>query len=89
MENAGLDVSLCLEKVIKAQLHEGIDVLDGQLKDLVKEGIIDPVKVTRSALQNAASVAEMILTTHALITDAPEKTAPTPTGGMPGGMGEY
>ena len=66
----------------------GIDALDGQVKDLIKAGIIDPVKVTRSALQNAASVAAMIMTTHVLITDKPEPTPPVPP--MPsGGMPEY
>ena len=59
------------------------------MKDLVKAGVIDPVKVTRSALQNAASVAIMVMTTNVLITDAPEKEKPQmPGGGMPG-MGEY
>jgi chaperonin GroEL len=64
--------------------------LDGELKDLVKAGVIDPVKVTRTALQNAASVAIMVMTTNVLITDKPEaeKTPAMPAGGMPG-MGDY
>jgi chaperonin GroEL len=65
-----------------------VDVADGKVKDLIKAGIIDPVKVTRSALQNASSVAIMVMTTNVLISDAPEKTQLTPAGGMPG-MGEY
>ena len=67
----------------------GIDALDGQVKDLIKAGIIDPVKVTRSALQNAASVAVMVMTTEVLITDAPEKSAPAMPQMPGGGMGEY
>lgn len=67
-----------LSKVMDSSGNMGIDVLDGQVKDLVKAGIIDPVKVTRSALQNAASVAVMVMTTNCLITDAPEKTPPPP-----------
>jgi len=55
---------------------------------LVKAGIIDPTKVTRTALQNAASIAGMLLTTEAVVTDIPKKDEPTmPGGGMPGGMG--
>ena len=51
----------------------GIDVIDGEIKDMIKVGIIDPVKVTRSALENAISIATMILTTDTLITDLPEE----------------
>lgn len=87
IRNAGMDEGVSLAKVKQSNGNLGIDVIDGVVKDLVKAGIIDPVKVTRSALQNAASVAMMILTTHTLITDAPEKekgpVMPT------GGMGEY
>ena len=85
VKNAGMDDGIALSKVLSSNGSMGIDVLDGNLKDLIKAGIIDPVKVTRSALQNAASVAIMICTTHVLITDAPEKEkAPAmPSGGMP------
>jgi chaperonin GroEL len=67
----------------------GFDATDGQMKDMVKAGIIDPTKVTRSALQNAASIASLLLTTEAIVADLPDKNehnhgAP---GGMPGGMG--
>ncbi len=86
--NAGLDAGVAKTQVLGANGNLGIDVNDGVLKDLVKAGIIDPVKVARSALQNASSVAIMVLTTNALITDVPEKTPPTPAG-VPGGMGEY
>lgn len=85
VKNAGMDEGVALSKVMATSGNMGIDALDGQVKDLVKAGIIDPVKVTRSALQNAASVAIMIMTTHVLITDLPEKEkAPQmPAGGMP------
>lgn len=85
--NAGMDAGVSLAKVLEVGETEGIDVMDGTVKDLVKAGVIDPVKVTRSALQNAASVAIMVMTTNVLITDAPEEkkvpAIPTP------GMGEY
>ena len=90
VENAGFDAGALLAEVIKLTGSMGIDVLDGKVKDLIKAGITDPVKVTRSALQNAASVAIMIMTTNVLITDAPEKTPlmpPMPGGGP--GMGDY
>lgn len=89
MENAGLNTGMMLLEVLKAGEVFGVDVSDGAVKDLVKAGVIDPVKVTRSALQNSASVAIMVMTTDALITDAPKDEKPMmPTGGMPG-MGEY
>ena len=87
VQNAGMDEGVALAKVLDLKGDFGIDVVDGKIKDLVKSGIIDPVKVTRSALQNAASVAVMVMTTEVLITDAPEKTPPTPQ--MPEGMGGY
>src|SRR5205085_8456465 len=85
IKNAGMDDGIALSKVVESAGNMGIDVIDGVVKDLVKTGIIDPVKVTRSALQNAASVAIMVMTTEVLITDAPEKEkAPQmPSGGMP------
>ncbi len=61
----------------------GYDVLAGEYKDMVKVGIIDPAKVTRSALENAASISAMILTTEALIADLPKKEAPAPAPQMP------
>ena len=63
--------------------HYGYDVLTDRYQDMVATGIIDPAKVTRSALQNAASIASMILTTDALITDIPEKEKPVALAGMP------
>ncbi|MBI2011434.1 chaperonin GroEL [Candidatus Daviesbacteria bacterium] len=90
IQNAGLDEGVALAKVLEASGNLGIDVNDGKLKDLVKAGIIDPVKVTRTALQNASSVAIMVMSTNVLITDQPEPPPPAggPPGGMPG-MGEY
>lgn len=90
VQNAGLDEGVTLAAVRAASGTMGIDVDDGKLKDLVAAGVIDPVKVTRSALQNAASVAVMVMTTNVLITDAPEKekASAMPGGGMPG-MGDY
>ncbi len=87
VQNAGMDDGVALAKVLEAKGDEGINVATGELADLVKAGIIDPVKVTRSALQNAISVAVMVMTTQVLITDKPESTPPTPP--MPHGMPEY
>ncbi len=87
LQNGGMDEGVALVKVLESKGNMGIDLMDGQLKDLVKAGVIDPVKVTRSALQNAASVAIMVMTTNVLITDAPEKEKGSPAmpgGGMPG-----
>jgi chaperonin GroEL len=82
-ENAGKDGSVIVENVRQMQkktknLHFGYDVLREEYLDLVKAGVIDPAKVTRGALENAASIAAMILTTEALITDVPEKEKPAP-----------
>ena len=66
---------------------EGLDAATGEYKDLLKAGIIDPAKVTRSALQNAASIAALFLTTEAVIADKPEKAA-APAGDPTGGMGD-
>lgn len=87
-ENAGLDSGWVVKEVEKATGNMGLNALSGKFEDLVAAGVIDPVKVTRLALQNAASTAMMILTTEALITDLPEKEKSMPQ--MPGGgMGEY
>jgi len=88
MENAGLNAGMMLRDVIDAKNNFGVDANDGKVKDLVLAGIIDPVKVTRTALQNAASVAVMAMTIECAITDAPEKSPPTPQM-PPGGMGDY
>ncbi|MBP7227597.1 MAG: chaperonin GroEL [Longilinea sp.] len=87
-ENAGKDGSVVVENVRQAQkakknAHIGYDVLSDEYMDMVKGGVIDPAKVTRGALENAASIAAMILTTEALITDVPEKNPPAATPPMP------
>src|SRR5436189_48535 len=86
-DNAGAEGALIVEEVKKRKGNEGYDVAKGEYVDLVKAGIVDPTKVTRSALQNAASIAGLLLTTEALVTEVPEKEkAPAmPPGGM-GGM---
>jgi chaperonin GroEL len=86
-DNAGAEGALVVEEVKKRKGNEGYDVAIGEYTDLVKAGIVDPTKVTRSALQNAASIGGLLLTTEALVTEIPEKekTPPMPPGGM-GGM---
>jgi chaperonin GroEL len=85
--NAGLEGSVVVEKVRTMTPGEGLNALTGDYEDLVKGGIIDPAKVTRSALQNAASIAGLLLTTEALIADKPEPEAPAAGGGHDHGMG--
>ncbi len=85
--NAGVEGSVIVEAVKKSKANEGYNVATGQYEDLVKAGVVDPKKVTRSALQNAASIAGLLLTTECLITDLPEKEKPAPAGGGHGGMG--
>lgn len=83
-ENAGYDGSITIEKA--RTTLKGFNARNGEWVDMVKEGIIDPAKVTRSAIQNAASIASLLLTTEVLVTDIPKEEPPAP-GGMPGGMG--
>jgi len=85
--NAGVEGSLIVQEVKKRKGNEGYNVATGEYEDLVKAGVVDPKKVTRSALQNAASIAGLLLTTECLITDAPEKDKPAPMGGGHGGGG--
>ena len=85
--NAGVEGSLIVQEVKKRKGNEGYNVATGQYEDLVKAGVVDPKKVTRSALQNAASIAGLLLTTECLITELPEKDKPAPPAGHgPGGM---
>ena len=88
-ENAGEDGAVIAGKVLeKDEYAYGFDAQSGQFKDLVKAGIIDPTKVVRTALQNAASVASLLITTEAMIAEKPEKKGPAmPAGGGMGGMG--
>ena len=85
--NAGLESSVIIDKIMNSPLGIGFDVLTEKYVDMIEVGIVDPAKVTRSALQNAASIAAMVLTTESLVSDIPEKEPPMPAGGggMPGG----
>ena len=89
--NAGENGSVAIQNIRRYQAEKNnkniaFEVMSGEYVDMLEKGITDPAKVTRSALENAASIASMILTTEALITDIPEKEPAMPPGGM-GGMG--
>jgi chaperonin GroEL len=84
--NAGLEGGVVVEKVKELPAGHGLDAATGEYVDMIKAGIIDPAKVTRSALQNAASIAGLFLTTEAVVADKPEKAAPAMPGGDMGGM---
>jgi chaperonin GroEL len=84
-DNSGFEGSVVVNDVRKAKGNEGLNAETGEITDLVKDGVIDPAMVTRSALQNAASIAKNILTTEAIVAEIPEKE-PAAAGGMPGGM---
>ena len=84
--NAGLEGGVIVEKVKELPAGHGLDASNGEYVDMIKAGIIDPAKVTRSALQNAASIAGLFLTTEAVVADKPEKSAPAMPGGDMGGM---
>jgi chaperonin GroEL len=88
-ENAGQNGAVIFEKVFEATGNKGYNAQTDTHEDLIESGVIDPAKVTRTALQNAASIAALLLTTETLITDLPEenKGAPAMPAGMPGGMG--
>jgi chaperonin GroEL len=90
--NAGAEGSVVVEKIRTSPVGTGYNAVTGEYVDMVKAGIVDPAKVTRSALQNAASIASMLLTTEAVVTEIPEPKPPMPApgggmGGMGGGMG--
>jgi len=85
--NAGLEGSVILSKVMASKKGVGYNVITEKYEDMIEAGIVDPTKVTRSALQNAASVAALILTTESLVCDIPEKEPPVPAGNP--GMGGY
>jgi chaperonin GroEL len=89
--NAGAEGSVVVEKVKEGKGAFGLNAETGEFEDLMKAGIIDPTKVTRFALQNAASVAALLLTTEAMVADAPkdkeDMMPPMPPGGGMGGMG--
>ena len=81
-ENAGMEGGVVVEKVRNMKGSEGLNAATGEYEDLVKLGVIDAAKVTRSALQNAGSIAALFLTTEAVIADKPEENSPMPGGGM-------
>ena len=83
--NAGLEGGVIVEKVRALDPGYGLNAATGEYGDMVKFGVIDPTKVTRSALQNAASIGALFLTTEAIVAEKPEKTPAMPAGGMPGG----
>jgi chaperonin GroEL len=89
--NAGLDGPVVIDRVrmlhTEGKMNTGYDVLTNEYVDMLEAGIIDPAKVTRSAVENACSIAAMILTTAALITDIPEASKAMAGGGDMGGMG--
>ena len=85
--NAGEEGALVVKEVLKSKGSVGYNVATGKFEDLLKAGVVDPTKVTRSALQNAASVASLLLTTECMITDLPEPKPAAPAPGMDGGMG--
>jgi len=83
--NAGLEGGVIIEKVRALDPGNGLNAATGEYGDMLKFGVIDPTKVTRSALQNAASIAALFLTTEAIVAEKPEKAPAMPAGGMPGG----
>lgn len=86
-DNAGLEGSVVVENVKKAAPGVGFNALTGEYVDMIKAGVVDPAKVTRSALQNAASIAAMVLTTETLVADKPEEKPAAPAPGMGGAPG--
>ncbi len=88
-DNAGLEGAIWVQKVEESSGNTGLNAATGEIEDLLAAGITDPAKVTRAALQNASSIAALVLTTESLIADKPEEAGAAPAGGMPdmGGMG--
>jgi len=87
LANAGLEGAVVVEKLKNEKINTGYDVSKDEIVDMLKAGIIDPAKVTRTALQNAASIASLLITTECIVVDLPEKEEKAAAGGMPGGMG--
>ncbi|MEI6211811.1 MAG: TCP-1/cpn60 chaperonin family protein, partial [bacterium] len=87
--NAGIEAAMIVDQVKNGKGAYGFNVATREYTDLIKAGVLDPAKVTRSALQNAASISGLLLTTECMITEIPEKKeAPMPGGGHGGGMGD-
>jgi len=84
--NAGEEASVIAENVKNSKGNEGFNAATGEYGDMLKMGIIDPAKVTRTALQAAGSVGGMMITTECMVSELPVKDAPAAPGGMPGGM---
>jgi chaperonin GroEL len=87
VENAGLEAAVIVDKVLAQEGTYGYNARTGEYGDLMDMGVIDPTKVSRTALQNAASVSGLLLTTDAIVAEIPQKDPPAPVGGMAGGMG--
>ena len=89
VSNAGIEGALVVQEVKKKRGAMGFNVATGEYTDLIKDGVLDPAKVTRYALQNAASISGLLLTTECMVTDIPEEEKPAPAGpeGGMGGMG--
>ena len=90
--SAGFEGSVIVNKVLQEKANVGFNAKDGEYVDMIEQGIVDPAKVVRSSLQNAASIAGMLLTTEALITEIPEdkkESSVSPAGGMGGMPGMY
>ena len=88
--NAGEEGSIVVRDILTRDGNDGFNAASGEYEDLVKAGVIDPTKVTKNALQNAASISGLLLTTEAMvceIKDDKDDHGPAPGGGMPGGMG--
>ena len=85
--NAGVEGAVVVGQILANKGSYGYNVATGDYEDLVKAGVVDPTKVTRTALQNAASVAGLLLTTECMITEIPEKKEAPAPGGHGGGMG--
>jgi chaperonin GroEL len=86
--NAGDEASVVLNKVAEGEGNYGYNAATGEYGDLVDMGILDPTKVTRTALQNAASIAALMITTEAMVAEEPKEDSPMPGGGGMGGMGD-
>ena len=85
--NAGYEASVILNKVLEGKGNYGFNAATGQYGDMLDMGILDPTKVTRTALQQAASVAGLMITTECMVTELPKEEAPMGAGGHGGGMG--
>jgi chaperonin GroEL len=86
-ENAGYEGYVAVARVAELPVGQGLNAATGEFEDLMEAGVVDPAKVVRTSLQNAASIASLLLTTEAVITDLPEEEKAPAGAGAPGGMG--